>query len=75
MEDSTVKRWLESDGGDIISIVTGNTKGNTRLGIDGEIRCSMGTKCFAIPCTLNTVSKKTDEEIIKVAERRYSYFL
>lgn len=72
MEDQVVKRWLESDEGDIISIVTGNTKGNMRLGIDGEIRCSIGSECFIIPCTLSMVERKSDDEIIKVAEKRYN---
>ena len=69
MPDSVVKRWLDSDEGDIISVVTGNSKGNMRMGIDGEIRCSIGSECFTIPCTLNVVSKKTNSELIRIVER------
>lgn len=70
MKDSVVKRWLHSDSGDIISVVTGNSKGNMRIGIDGEIRCSIDSDCFIIPCTLKIVEKKTNSELIRIAERR-----
>lgn len=73
MEDTTVKRWLESDEGDIISIVTGSP--SVLRCIDGEMRCSLGTECFMIPCSLNVVEKKSDDELIKVAERRYKMIL
>lgn len=69
MANSVVKRWLESDEGDIISVVTGNSKGNMRMGIDGEIRCSIGPGCFSIPCTLNVVAKKTNPQLIRIVER------
>ena len=69
MPDSVVKRWLDSDEGDIISVVTGNSKGNMRIGIDGEIRCSVGPGCFSIPCTLSVVSKKTNPQLIRIVER------
>lgn len=69
MADGNVKRWIENEDGDIISVVTGNSKGNMRIGIDGEIRCSINFDCFSIPCTLSVVAKKTTNEIIQVAER------
>ena len=67
--NGNVKRWLENDDGEIISIVTGNSKGNMRIGIDGEIRCSLNNECFSIPCTLELVAKKSSAEIIKIAKR------
>ena len=67
--DGAVKRWLENDDGEIISIVTGNTKGNMRLNIDGEIRCSLSRRSFAIPCTLSLMAGKSSAEIIRTAKR------
>ena len=64
-------RWIESDEGDIISVVTGNSKGNMRIGIDGEMRCSIGYECFAIPCTLRVVNKMPMSQVVRVAEKRY----
>ena len=63
-------RWIESSEGDIISVVTGNSKGNMRIGIDGEMRCSIGVDCFSIPCSLSVVSKMSNSEVVKVAERQ-----
>lgn len=64
-----LSRWIESDEGDIISVVTGNSKDNMRIGIDGEMRCSIGVDCFSIPCTLSVVAKMSNTEVVKVAER------
>jgi len=67
----SVVRWFDSNKGDIISIVTGNSPGNERIGIDGEIRVSIGRESFSIPCSLNIVKKMPMAEIVKVATRRY----
>lgn len=67
--DGAVKRWLENEDGEIISVVTGNSKGNMRLNIDGEIRCSLSRRSFAIPCTLSLVAGKTSAEIIRMGKR------
>lgn len=68
-----LSRWLENDDGDIISVVKLDLKKPSRLGIDGEIRCSLGTDCFAIPCSLSIVDKLSDAEIIKKALRMNGY--
>lgn len=62
-------RWLENEDGDIISVVKLDLKRPSRLGIDGEIRCSIGVDCFTIPCSLSIIEKKSDAEIIKTALR------
>ena len=69
MEDGNVQRWLETEDGNIISVVTGNTRGNMRLNIDGEMRCSIEDDCFSIPCTLSVVARMPNSEVIRVAER------
>ena len=69
MVDPVVKRWLDSDEGDIISVVTGNSGGGRRFGIDGEIRCSIALECFSIPCTLSIVEKKTNDQLTRIVER------
>ena len=63
-------RWIENDNGDIISVVTANTKGI--LNINGELRCSIGTECFTIPCTLGVVNKMPLTQLVRVAEKRYN---
>lgn len=70
MEDEVVHRWLESDNGGLVSIVTVNP--HSRLNIDGELRCSWTDDCFAIPCTLSRVARMSNEEIIGIAERAYT---
>jgi len=67
--EGRVKRWIESDSGDVISVVSGNTKGNERMGIDGEIRCTIGQDAFSIPCSLGVVERKSDYEIVKLCLR------
>jgi len=66
-------RWIENDKGDIISVVTANTKGI--LNIDGELRCSIGTECFTIPCTLSVVEKMPLSQVVKVATKRYELII
>ena len=69
--DMVVKRWLENEEGEIISVVSGNSKGNMRIGIDGEIRCSLiGSGSFSIPCSLNIVAGKSTTELVKVAKKQ-----
>jgi len=72
-EHGDVKRYLNTPEGDIISIVTGNVNVSkrNRLGIDGEMRVVIGTEAFSIPVSLRVVSRKSDTEIIRIAERRY----
>jgi hypothetical protein len=69
--NDVVHRWLDSNKGDIISVVTGNSKGNMRIGIDGEIRCSIGRDAFSIPCSLSIVDKLSTSEIVAKAMRMY----
>ena len=64
-----VKRWLENDDGCIISVVDMNYKKPSRLGIDGEIRCSLSGESFAIPCTLDIVNRKSSAELIRLVKR------
>lgn len=69
--DYNVKRWLENEDGEIISVVDMHYNPPSRLGIDGEIRCSLvGSDSFAIPCSLNMVAGKSTAELIKVAKRQ-----
>ena len=62
-------RWIENNDGDIISVVT-RPRGS--LGIDGELRCSIGVECFTIPCTLGVVNKMPISQLVRVAEKRYN---
>jgi hypothetical protein len=67
--DAVVRRWFDSNYGDMISVVKGNSKGNMRIGIDGEIRVSIGRDRFSIPCSLSIVEKKSVKEITDMVER------
>jgi hypothetical protein len=65
----SVVRWFDSNKGGIISVVTGNSKGNERIGIDGEIRVSTVKNSFSIPCSLGIVKNMSGPELIRVVER------
>jgi hypothetical protein len=67
--DAVVRRWFDSNYGDIISVVKGNSKGNERIGIDGEIRVSISRECFSIPCSLSVVEKMSGKQITDTVER------
>jgi len=69
MKDTVVRRWFDSNYDDIISVVKGNSKGNMKIGIDGEIRISIGRESFSIPCSLDIVEKMSAIQITGIAEK------